>query len=148
MRRTTAFTYALQSIRLGGSADFGQLGRPDSLEAQPVLLAGQNIVLGACGLLHTLLVSGDGTVWGFGKAAGGRLGNGNDIDDCHEPHPSFKSNKLPIKSISAGSMHNCLVTSEGELFGWGYDSVGSILFIYDRVKSIVLIILIFYISIF
>jgi len=114
-----AFTYALPSLRLG-SADFGQLGRAESVDAKQVMTG---VVTGACGFLHSLLVTSDGTVWSFGKAAGGRLGNGDDITDCKAPHPSFKLNEgLPVK-ISAGSMHNCLITSSGDLLGWGYDSV-------------------------
>jgi len=119
-----ALTLALPSLRLGGSADFGQLGRPVDEGGSKFAEVLTLVVAGSCGLLHTLLLGRDGTVWSFGKAAGGRLGNGNDVVDCHEPHPSFKldGSKMP-KSLSAGAMHSALVTGDGELFGWGYDSV-------------------------
>lgn len=118
----TAFTYALPSLRLG-SNNVGQLGRHEDQAVAQVL---ENVMTGACGLLHSLLLRDDGTMLSFGKAAGGRLGTGNDTDDCYEPHPSFKIDvSTPPKSLSSGSMHNTLVTGEGELLGWGYDSVSN-----------------------
>jgi hypothetical protein len=117
-----AFTYGLPSLRLG-AANVGQLGRPEDPGSQEIM---KNVVMGSCGLLHSLLVRDDGTVFSFGKAAGGRLGNGNDIEDCYEPHPSFKlRSSKDVKSISSGSMHNIITTAEGELLAWGYDSVSS-----------------------
>jgi alpha-tubulin suppressor-like RCC1 family protein len=121
VRSYRAFTYALPSLSLGGSANFGQLGRPEDPEA---IAVHDQVVLGSCGLLHTVLLSKNGTVYSFGKAAGGRLGNGNDIDDCFEPHACFKfdDSQLPI-ALSSGAMHNCLIDRDGVLYGWGYDSV-------------------------
>ena len=119
MKSLRAFTYALSSLRLGTS-NAGQLGRPENPGAEEIMT---NVITGSCGFLHTLVVKDDGTVFSCGKAAGGRLGNGNDMDDCYEPHPSFKLADLPLRALSSGSMHNALITASGQLLAWGYDSV-------------------------
>jgi alpha-tubulin suppressor-like RCC1 family protein len=118
MRR--AFTYALPSIRINLTSNFGQLGRDEFPLATQVL---NSVSLGACGLLHTLLHSNhNGILYSFGKAAGGRLGNGNDLVDCFRPHPSVKL-EGKVKAMAAGAAHSCLITQNGDLLAWGYDSV-------------------------
>ena len=116
------FTYALPPLKFNANAlDFGQLGRALGEElAEPIL---DHVALGTCGLLHTQLVTIDGTVFSCGKAAGGRLANGDPDWNCFAPHPSFKLLDGLPRSISAGAAHGALVTSQGQLLAWGYDSV-------------------------
>lgn len=116
-----ALTHALESLRSVAKAnDFGQLGRDLTVSTGEVM---SGVVAGSCGLYHTLLVDGQGTLFSFGKGGGGRLGNGTE-EDVFFPHPSFRLDANELVSLSSGSMHNALVTRGGEVYSWGFDSHG------------------------
>lgn len=118
-----AYTLALGSFKQR-QHDFGQLGRGffEAASSTPLM---QNVIAGNCGLYHTLLVDAEGTVYSCGKGGGGRLGNGTE-EDVYFPHPSFQLDPH-LRSISCGSLHNAVVTSNGELYTWGFDSVSMFL---------------------
>lgn len=89
-----------------------------------------NKVVGiSTGYAHSLIVTEDGTVYGFGYDANGRLGNGMPAMDSNIPvkvsdngadfingNPNDK-----VVQVSAGTHHSLLVTESGTVysFGWG-----------------------------
>jgi alpha-tubulin suppressor-like RCC1 family protein len=75
------------------------------------------------GFFHNLAIRSDGTLWSWGDAAGGRLGNGS----------TFNSRSSPVQvgtsswtQISAGTYHSLGITSDGGLFAWGSNSTGAL----------------------
>ncbi|OMO88986.1 Regulator of chromosome condensation, RCC1 [Corchorus olitorius] len=76
----------------------------------------------SCGLFHSGLVV-DGKLWMWGKGDGGRLGFG------HE-NPSFLPTLNPyldsVSSVALGGIHSVALTSQGEVFTWGYGGFGAL----------------------
>jgi regulator of chromosome condensation len=75
---------------------------------------------------HTLALSADGTVYSWGRAHYGRLGQGkpadptgkwSDLDD--RLIPTDIPNLTCCVSIAAGETHSLAVTKDGSLFAWG-----------------------------
>ena len=73
----------------------------------------------SCGGYFTLLLTGDGRVFSFGKGQYGRLGRGNE-EDFTEPGEVVIEDT--VVKISAGAWHSTVLTG-GALYIWGYGKV-------------------------
>jgi len=114
----------------------GQLGNNSTTDSPvPVAvtgaLAGKKMVAVAAGCEHSsysLALASDGQVFAWGMNSSGQLGNN-----------SFTSSPLPVMvstsgglagktvvTIEGGGNHSLVLTSDGKVFGWGYNSSGQL----------------------
>lgn len=83
----------------------------------------------AAGAYHTCAIVNDGSVWCWGDAAAGQLGNGDfSMDDC-EGRPCSRK---PVQAVgiedavdlSLGYQHSCARLADGTLRCWGTNAIG------------------------
>ena len=84
----------------------------------------------ACGRFHTLVVGERGLrVFACGRGVDGQLGTGTH-DDQRVPAPVARlpagSTGARIDMVAAGGFHSAAITSAGELFTWGFGSLGEL----------------------
>eukprot|EP00698_Gefionella_okellyi_P025367 TRINITY_DN9255_c0_g1_i2.p1 TRINITY_DN9255_c0_g1~~TRINITY_DN9255_c0_g1_i2.p1 ORF type:complete len:319 (-),score=35.39 TRINITY_DN9255_c0_g1_i2:23-979(-) len=109
-----------------GGADNHQLGRPFDKESQkapmrvPLPL---NVVVAfvACGDYHTMIISTDGAVFGWGPNNLGQIGAPIGLSESDEPYliPQSCFNDEIVTNISCGFHHTVCCTDAGSVFGWG-----------------------------
>ncbi|XP_069694063.1 probable E3 ubiquitin-protein ligase HERC1 isoform X1 [Periplaneta americana] len=105
-----------------GEGDHGRLGHGDyNGRNMPTLvrdLSGVGSV--ACGSAHTIALSADGkTVWSFGSADNGKLGHG-DTQKTSRPKVVEALQGLYIRKVAAGSQFSLALTTNGQLYTWGF----------------------------
>jgi len=110
----------------GGS---GQLGHGDTdFRLVPTLVeagefVGLRVTMAACGALHTLIVTQDGSLWACGRGNNGRLGlntiNGQSV---------FVRVEIDTKivAVAAGLHHSLAVAEDGTLWTWGNGRYGDL----------------------
>ncbi|XP_057972443.1 ultraviolet-B receptor UVR8 isoform X2 [Malania oleifera] len=114
-----------------GWGRYGNLGlgdRNDRLVPQKVStvdLQGEKMVLVACGWRHTISVSSSGSLYTFGWSRYGQLGHG-DFNDHLIPQKLKALHEHFITQISGGWRHTMAVTSDGKLYGWGWNKFGQV----------------------
>ncbi|KAG0308602.1 hypothetical protein BGZ98_007456 [Dissophora globulifera] len=78
---------------------------------------------------HTIALTKDGKVFGFGRSDSYQLGlgyteePGKEDDSSHRKairHPTHISGLPPIKSISVGGNHTLALSQTGDVYAWGY----------------------------
>ncbi|KZV19038.1 hypothetical protein F511_08466 [Dorcoceras hygrometricum] len=84
------------------------------------VLQGEKMVLVACGWRHTISVSSSGSLYTCGWSKYGQLGHG-DFKDHLIPHKLDSLGGNCISRISGGWRHTMAVTSDGKLYGWGWN---------------------------
>jgi alpha-tubulin suppressor-like RCC1 family protein len=102
----------------GGDDTSGDGGTVDAPTGPPMTFA--HVASFAVGSSHTCAVRDDGTVWCWGSANFGQLGNGASPIDVKVPQqvPALAS---PAAAVYAGSGHTCVVLEDGGLWCWGND---------------------------
>jgi hypothetical protein len=119
-----------------GSNSKGELGNGATTSTQSVpvavdmsgVLAGKTIVQIAAGAQFSLAVDSNGAVYSWGANYNGTLGN-NASGDSHVPVAVYMSGTLSgkvVTQISAGEFHALALTSDGLVFGWGYNPTGTL----------------------
>ncbi|MBA0799453.1 hypothetical protein Gohar_009970, partial [Gossypium harknessii] len=112
-----------------GWGRYGNLGlgdRNDRLVPQKVSTLNEekmNIV--ACGWRHTISVSVIGGLYTYGWSKYGQLGHG-DFEDHLVPYKVEALANSSIKQISGGWRHTMALTSDGKLYGWGWNKFGQV----------------------
>jgi alpha-tubulin suppressor-like RCC1 family protein len=133
-----------------GAGACGQLGHPDTsifpfdddgypYHPTPKLVAALKYVklkMAACGDVHTLVLSDDGTIYCFGGGSFGQLGLGIiknlpvDVDECpFMPVPKIiegLKKKEKIISVACGDSHSVAITITGEVYTWGAAACGQL----------------------
>ena len=87
----------------------------------------ENVIDVAAGNYHTLILKKDGTVWTTGLNNYGQLGNGTNTNSS-----SLSKVKLNdqgdylenVVAVSAGGLTSYALTTDGEVYSWGYNSYG------------------------
>ena len=118
-----------------GSNDYGQLGKgtttysttPVAVNMSGVLL-GKTVTMIAAGSAHSLALTSDGKVFAWGYNFLGQLG---DSTTTYRTTPvavnmSGVLSGKTVSSITAGSSHSLALTSDGMVFGWGYNISGQL----------------------
>lgn len=92
------------------------------------VLAGKNIIAIACGDDHSLALSDEGKVYAWGGNTFGQLGDGSTAPRF-SPVAVNMSGVLAGKTIVAiggGHTHSIALTSDGQIFAWGYNQNGQL----------------------
>ncbi|MES2922712.1 MAG: HYR domain-containing protein [Verrucomicrobiota bacterium] len=118
-----------------GSNSDGQLGKSVGYNSQiPVavdtsgVLAGKTVVAISAGVNHSLALTQDGKIIGWGNNGSGQLGN-NGPSYSNVPVEVISSGALAgltVVAIAAGDDHSMALTSNGRVFSWGSNSDGQL----------------------
>ncbi|KAJ4814175.1 Regulator of chromosome condensation (RCC1) family protein [Rhynchospora pubera] len=112
-----------------GWGRYGNLGlgdRNDRLTPEKVTSTeGVKMILVACGWRHTITVSTSGSLYTYGWSKYGQLGHG-DFEDHLVPHKLEALKDASISQISGGWRHTMALTSDGKLYGWGWNKFGQV----------------------
>ena len=132
-------SYALTSdglVYAWGDNAYGELGNNGSSPSLvPVLvytngaLSGKRITAIASGENHALALSADGKLFTWGWNNNLQLGNGSAVSYANVPVAVDMTGVLAGKTVVAlgtGNMHNQAVTSDGQLFTWGFGQNGQL----------------------
>ncbi|KZC14969.1 PREDICTED: ultraviolet-B receptor UVR8 [Dufourea novaeangliae] len=79
----------------------------------------------ACGFDHTILLAENGDVYSMGMGTRGQLGH-NDLEDCDSPKLVEALAGLKVVQISAMGWHSAVVTDQGDLYTWGWNTYGEL----------------------
>jgi RCC1 and BTB domain-containing protein len=120
-----------------GSGVTGRLGHGDTdHRLVPTLVGGfrgpggGEVVMAACGAVHTLVVTKDGGLWACGLGENGQLG----LDDDEYRHvfervggtTNAVFNGAKVVAAAAGGYHSAAVTEDGALWTWGNGGFGQL----------------------
>ena len=113
-----------------GHGGYGQLGHNEPEKNKPMLIqmSGKIVTSIACGSYHSVALTSDGDIYTWGSNNCGQLGLG--ITN-NQPNPKrvcgilSSGNKSTI-SISCGQSFTLALTSDGELYAWGYNGNGQL----------------------
>ncbi|KAF5457888.1 hypothetical protein F2P56_021962 [Juglans regia] len=112
-----------------GWGRYGNLGlgdRSDRLVPEKVsAIDGEKMIMVACGWRHTISVSSSGGLYTYGWSKYGQLGHG-DFEDHLVPHKLEALHDTNISQISGGWRHTMALTSDGKLYGWGWNKFGQV----------------------
>nr|KAJ0208253.1 hypothetical protein LSAT_V11C500282280 [Lactuca sativa] len=112
-----------------GWGRYGNLGLGDrkdrNIPEKASVISGEKMILVACGWRHTISVSSSGDLYTFGWSKYGQLGHG-DFKDHLVPHKLDALHGQFVSQISGGWRHTMALTSEGKLYGWGWNKFGQV----------------------
>ncbi|KPA15074.1 hypothetical protein MHK_004719, partial [Candidatus Magnetomorum sp. HK-1] len=75
------------------------------------------------GLIHSLMLKTDGTVWAWGQNNNGQLGDGTTTDSSSPVQVPGLSN---ITMLAIGDFHNLALNDDGSVWAWGQNSYGQL----------------------
>ncbi|VDI36377.1 NIMA (never in mitosis gene a)-related kinase [Mytilus galloprovincialis] len=110
-----------------GKGRRGQLGHDDTEDREkPALIEGLtgksissiDVIAVACGKKHVVVVGSEGEVFSWGCGADGRLGLGNDDDQCI-PTQILVDDKVLIRDVRCGVDGTMFITDVGSVFACG-----------------------------
>ncbi|XP_010025746.2 ultraviolet-B receptor UVR8 isoform X1 [Eucalyptus grandis] len=112
-----------------GWSKYGQLGHgnfedhlvPHKLEA----LHGNFVSQISGGWRHTMALTHDGKLYGWGWNKFGQVGVGNNVDHC-APVQVKIPNEQKVVQVSCGWRHTLAVTEQGNVFSWGRGTNGQL----------------------
>jgi len=113
-----------------GGDTFGQLGNGAGLtDNQHVPIqestAATDWVMVNAGDQHTCAVKTNGTLWCWGSANDGRLGNGAAFGNQETPSQESTA-ATNWAAVEAGNRHTCAIKTNGTLWCWGLDNWGQL----------------------
>jgi alpha-tubulin suppressor-like RCC1 family protein len=106
-----------------GNNEYGQLGTGDTQpRSTPVAvknLRGLDLVDIAAGGWHSVALTADGEVYGWGRGEHGRLGFGDDKSSKMIPQKVHTLESEFIVQVSCGGTHSVALTNDGRIFSYG-----------------------------
>jgi RCC1 and BTB domain-containing protein len=121
--------YVFALTKSGTCFSWGELGfGTQTCEKRPKLIKGllnENVVQIICGLRHSLVLTKSGELYGFGYNYFGQIGCGNNSNQL-TPIKIIGFNSEKIVSIACGGYHSLVLTDEGQVYSWGYNSHGQL----------------------
>ncbi|EFJ35413.1 hypothetical protein SELMODRAFT_80654 [Selaginella moellendorffii] len=120
----TAFVTESGELFTCGDGAFGQLGHGDfvSRGTPCKVLALSNAFKVACGMRHTLVLSGDGrVVKAFGLAKRGQLGSlsSKELNKVASPQAIPSLDSYSVSIVAANGDHSAALSGSGQLYLWG-----------------------------
>jgi len=127
------------TIFSAGMNTYGQLGHGDINNRDTLTkieyFKDIEIVSASGGQFHSLCLDSTGTMlYGFGRSCSGQIGHTSTVPKVG----SFESTPVPvylkddqtsnpiISKVSSGGMHSFALTSDGDIYSWGYAFTGSL----------------------
>jgi alpha-tubulin suppressor-like RCC1 family protein len=114
-----------------GSNMSGQLGQTISMcqnTAVPMLVDAlkrkNQPVYSACGQTHTVVITGQGSMFAFGMGDRGQLGVGSKVLKTTRPYLMKGMGKRRGVAITSGWNHNLVLMDDGDVLGWGHGMNG------------------------
>ena len=117
-----------------GSNGVGQLGHGKFFEnlnapKQILKLKHQNVLVAACGDLHTCAVTDAGDVWTWGRALEGQLGHGKmDVRCLYKPQfinvPELADIRFEL--VACGRYHTVISSTDGVVYSFGSNKGGQL----------------------
>ncbi|KAH7520537.1 hypothetical protein FEM48_Zijuj08G0154500 [Ziziphus jujuba var. spinosa] len=98
---------------------------PEKVSTVDIKNQDEKMVMVACGWRHTISVSSSGGLYTYGWSKYGQLGHG-DFEDHLVPHKLEALKDSFISQISGGWRHTMALTSDGKLYGWGWNKFGQV----------------------
>ncbi|XP_071709237.1 ultraviolet-B receptor UVR8-like [Rutidosis leptorrhynchoides] len=87
----------------------------------------RRVVSIAAGESHTLALTGDGSVYSWGRGTFGRLGTGSELDRLFPAKIEFNSTKpVKIVGVAAGAYHSLALSDDGSVWSWGHNTYGQL----------------------
>nr|XP_032807829.1 RCC1 domain-containing protein 1 isoform X2 [Petromyzon marinus] len=105
----------------GGYVDL----RPPFFHPLPELAGGVRALQLALGREHVLLLTDDGTVWGWGPGRHGQQGHGTTEAEV-APRPVEGLQGLPMVGVAAGGWHSVALSRGGDVYTWGWNEAGQL----------------------
>ena len=87
------------------------------------LTAAETLPTMAAGISHTLVVTAEGQVWGWGDNTGGKLGNGSTTVSAVPVRAGSLTNVI---AVAAGMGHSLALRSDGTVWAWGLGDQGQL----------------------
>jgi len=126
----TGFSLALlddHSVYSWGENVYGELGRPNSAVSPLPLpvpgLLGKTVTALAAGNVHSLALTGDGTVYAWGSNTSGQMGTGLLEAPSVAPPGTFEPTAVTgltdAAAIAAGDTFSLATRADGSLWAWG-----------------------------
>ncbi|EFN89544.1 RCC1 domain-containing protein 1 [Harpegnathos saltator] len=117
--------YAIKMSQAGCTVVLTNLGRVFNAPVLVEVPKRVKFVDIASGFDHTILLAENGDVYSMGMGTRGQLGH-NDLEDCDNPRLIEALAGLRIVQISAGGWHSAVVTDQGDLYTWGWNTSGEL----------------------
>ncbi|XP_014498590.1 ultraviolet-B receptor UVR8 isoform X1 [Vigna radiata var. radiata] len=87
----------------------------------------------AAGEAHNLVLTGDGSVYSWGRGMFGRIGSGSEKDELFpvqlkfgNANPNGTQDTVKIVGIAAGAYHSLALAEDGAVWSWGYNFYGQL----------------------
>ena len=110
-----------------GYSDLGAHGHEDEQIFPPKMIPTlKNIMSIFTGCAHSACVDDEGNLFSFGSNEFGQLGIGVDEDTLEFTHTPQKVNLPPCSQVSCGDYFTTCLTSQGDIYSFGYNSVGQL----------------------
>jgi alpha-tubulin suppressor-like RCC1 family protein len=108
-----------------GRNTFGELGDGTTTDSStPVQVSGlPGVTAIAAGIVHSLALRGDGSVWAWGNNLHGELGDGTTTDSST---PVQVSGLSGVTAIAGGTYHSLGLRSDGTVWAWGDSTYGQL----------------------
>lgn len=127
--RDHVIALGIDSVYSWGCNNDGQLGL-NHLNGRnvPSKVSISNIVVGvSAGWCHSLALTSDNRVYGWGLNSSSQLGTGDQpLKKLPQSIPFFDDNSVLIDKIGCGNCHSFAITTNGELYVWGYNGYGQL----------------------
>ena len=112
-----------------GCGGHGRLGHGDEQRRLPPkqveAFAGQRVVALSAGRCHSIALTADGSVWGWGDGGQGQLGHG-DREHQWQPKKIEAFADQRVVATSAGGSHSLALTADGAVWSWGGGGLGEL----------------------
>ncbi|KAG2400117.1 Ultraviolet-B receptor UVR8 Protein UV-B RESISTANCE 8 RCC1 domain-containing protein [Vigna angularis] len=87
----------------------------------------------AAGEAHNLVLTGDGSVYSWGRGMFGRIGSGSETDELFpvqlkfgNANPNGTQDTVKVVGIAAGAYHSLALAEDGAVWSWGYNFYGQL----------------------
>ncbi|XP_076235578.1 RCC1 domain-containing protein 1 [Calliopsis andreniformis] len=117
--------YPIKILQEGCAVVLTNLGRVFNIPTLVQMSKRTKFIDIACGFDHTILLAENGDIYSMGMGTRGQLGH-NDLEDCDTPKLVEALAGIKVVQISAGGWHSAVVTDQGDVYTWGWNTNGEL----------------------